>query len=407
MARAKNKTRADGRLQSKVYIGSGKYKYVYAATSKELQEKINEIKLKLGKGIDVTAERDSFGYWAEKWLKLKKVEVSNGRYVTYTARLKNLDPISYIPISKLRAADIQDIILDLSTFNPTTGKPMAKKTLKEVKQPAAQVIQLAIDNRVTDYNCALAVKIPQEAESHTKEALTDEMQRWIRETPHRAQTAAMIMLYAGLRRGELIPLLWSDIDLKSGTISVNKSVEFINGAPNLKSGGKTDAATRTVFMPKLLIKYLEPLAGNPFALVCPSAHGKLMSDTAWKRLWESYLKELNIRYGDFKNSVLWDGDTAPSKFNPKKVPMLIPEFTAHSLRHTYITMLYKAGVDVLTAKEQAGHADISTTLAIYTHLDSEFKKKTLTKLDDYLASGIEDEDVDQASKGKRKKRNIS
>ena len=215
------------------------------------------------------------------------------------------------------------------------------------------------------------------------------------------------MLYAGLRRGELIPLLWSDIDLKSGTISVNKSVEFINGAPNLKSGGKTDAATRTVFMPKLLIKYLEPLAGNPFALVCPSAHGKLMSDTAWKRLWESYLKELNIRYGDFKNSVLWDGDTAPSKFNPKKVPMLIPEFTAHSLRHTYITMLYKAGVDVLTAKEQAGHADISTTLAIYTHLDSEFKKKTLTKLDDYLASGIEDEDVDQASKGKRKKRNIS
>ena len=115
MARAKNKTRADGRLQSKVYIGSGKYKYVYAATSKELQEKINEIKLKLGKGIDVTAERDSFGYWAEKWLKLKKVEVSNGRYVTYTARLKNLDPISYIPISKLRAADIQDIICLLYT----------------------------------------------------------------------------------------------------------------------------------------------------------------------------------------------------------------------------------------------------------------------------------------------------
>ena len=87
--------------------------------------------------------------------------------------------------------------------------------------------------------------------------------------------------------------------------------------------------------------------------------------------------------------------------------MLIPEFTAHSLRHTYITMLYKAGVDVLTAKEQAGHADISTTLAIYTHLDSEFKKKTLTKLDDYLASGIENEDIDQSANDKRKKRNIS
>lgn len=385
MGRTKNKARSDGRLQSKVYLGDGRYRYVYAATNKELQEKINDIKLKLGKGIDVTADRDTFGYWAEKWLKLKKLEVSNGRYVAYTSRLKNLESINLIPVSKLRSADIQDIILELAEYNPTTKKPMAKKTLKEVKQTAAQVIQLAIDNRVTDYNCALAVKIPAESETHTKEALTDEMQQWIRETPHRAQTAAMIMLYAGLRRGELIPLLWSDIDLKAGTISVNKSVEFIKGAPNLKSGGKTKAAVRTVYIPKLLIDYLAPLAGNPFALVCPSAHGKLMSDTAWKRLWESYMRELNLKHGDFRNSIQWKGAVPTSKFAPEKIPMIIPEFTAHSLRHTYITMLYKAGVDVLTAKEQAGHADITTTLAIYTHLDAEYKKKTLTKLDEYLS----------------------
>ena len=54
-------------------------------------------------------------------------------------------------------------------------------------------------------------------------------------------------------------------------------------------------------------------------------------------------------------------------------------------------MLYKAGVDVLTAKEQAGHADISTTLAIYTHLDAEYKKKTITKLDKYLSGETENE----------------
>lgn len=55
-------------------------------------------------------------------------------------------------------------------------------------------------------------------------------------------------------------------------------------------------------------------------------------------------------------------------------------------------MLYKAGVDVLTAKEQAGHADISTTLAIYTHLDSEYKKKTISKLDKYLSGDTESVD---------------
>ena len=388
MAKIKNKARTDGRLQSKVYIGDGRYKYVYATTQKELAEKVQEIKTKLGKGLDVTAERDTFAYWAEKWLKLKKVQVSYGRYKSYERKVKSLEPIAYIPVTKLRVADIQDVILDLAVYNPHTKEPTARQTLNEVKNTAAQILEFAIENRVIEYNCARAVKIPAESESHTKEALTDEMQRWIRETPHRAQTAAMIMLYAGLRRGEVIPLTWRDIDLENGTITVNKSVEFINGAPNLKSGGKTKAASRCVYIPQLLVDYLRPLKGNPFALVCPSAHGELMSDSAWKRLWSSYITDLNIRYGDFGNSVIWNkgGKREPpkSKHGPKKIPIIIPVFTAHSLRHTYITMLYKAGIDVLTAKEQAGHADISTTLAIYTHLDNEYKKKTLTKLDDYL-----------------------
>ena len=153
------------------------------------------------------------------------------------------------------------------------------------------------------------------------------------------------MLYAGLRRGELIPLLWRDVDLSAGTISVNKSVEFINGVPNLKSGGKTKAAARTVYIPQLLVDYLKPLAGNPFALVCPSAKGKLMSDSAWKRLWNSYIAELNFKYGDFGKSIEWnkgkDGSPlkrkAPkSRFTPEKIPIIIPKFTAHSLRHQYV-----------------------------------------------------------------------
>lgn len=392
MARIKNKARADGRLQSKVYIGDGKYKYVYAATQKELAEKVNELKVKIGKGLDISAERDTFAYWAEKWLKLKKLQVSYGRYKSYERKVNSLGSIANVPVSKLRVADIQDVILDLALYNPHTKAPTAKQTLNEVRNTAAQILDLAIENRVIEYNCARAVKVPTGAQSEKREALTDEQQRWIRETPHRAQTAAMIMLYAGLRRGELIPLLWRDINLNDGTITVNKSVEFINGSPNIKSGGKTKSASRVVYIPQLLVEYLRPLAGNPFSLVCSSAHGKLMSDSAWKRLWNSYISELNLRYGDFQNNLKWakKHSSAPtSKYCPEKLPLLIPRFTAHMLRHTYITMLYKAGVDVLTAKEQAGHADISTTLAIYTHLDSEYKKKTISKLDKYLSGGTE------------------
>ena len=390
MPKLQRKKRSDNRLQGKVYIGSGKYKYVYAATQKELGEKIQELKIKLGKGIDISAERDTFGYWAEKWLKVKKMEVSHGRYKSYERKVKNYySTISKMEIAKIRSADIQEIIVESAECNPITGLPTAKQTLKEIKQTAAQILKFAIENRVLDYNCALCVKIPTEAKQETKKALTDEQRLWIDQTPHRAQTAAMIMLYAGLRRGEVIPLLWADINLENGTISVNKSVEFINGKPNIKPGGKTDAATRIVYIPQKLISYLRPLKKPPLELVCPSAKGKLMSDSAWKRLWESYIKELNFRYADFGNSVICAGEKPKSKYSPHKLPILIPKFTAHSLRHTYITMLYKAGVDVLTAKEQAGHSDIQTTLEIYTHLDAEYKQKTISKLDEYLNDGCQ------------------
>ena len=44
----------------------------------------------------------------------------------------------------------------------------------------------------------------------------------------------------------------------------------------------------------------------------------------------------------------------------------------------------KAGVDVLTAKDQLGHSDIKTTLNSSTHLDSIYKLHSMAKLDDYL-----------------------
>ena len=85
-------------------------------------------------------------------------------------------------------------------------------------------------------------------------------------------------------------------------------------------------------------------------LVSCQVSGKLHSETSWKRMWESYMNTMNAKYGDFSSVI----GTAPKK-SQKKRPMIIQTFTPHQLRHTYITMLYLAGVDVMTAKEQAGH----------------------------------------------------
>ena len=72
------------------------------------------------------------------------------------------------------------------------------------------------------------------------------------------------------------------------------------------------------------------------------------------------------------------------KPGPKTLDMTIPPITLHWLRHTFCTLLYLSGVDVVQACAQMGHADVSTTLRIYTHLDSIHKRKSVSKLDAYL-----------------------
>ena len=70
------------------------------------------------------------------------------------------------------------------------------------------------------------------------------------------------------------------------------------------------------------------------------------------------------------------------------LPTKIETFPPHQLRHTYASLLYKAGIDVLTAKEQLGHNNVSATLSIYTHIDSGFKTKNISKLNDYLSPEV-------------------
>ncbi|MGN0620005.1 MAG: tyrosine-type recombinase/integrase [Ruminiclostridium sp.] len=388
----KNKKRSDGRLQAQVYLGNkaGKprYKYVYAASQKELDKKVLEVRQKLGKGLDLTSEKDKFGYWMERWLKLKKISVSAGRYNTYKARANNLQPLYDFRISKLTTSDFQEILIDCATEpNERTGEPYSVATLKEIKNSASQIMKLAVDNRIIDYNPVPAATLPKtQKDKEERRALTDEEQSWIVNTPHRAQTAAMIMMYAGLRRGELLALTWGDIDLKAETIIVNKSVEFTNNRTKIKEGGKTKAATRTVYIPSVLADYLRSVPGEHIGLVVTKKDGRPMTDSAWKRLWDSYLSDLNLKYGDWHNCLQTKGKK-PSKYGPQKKPMLIPRFTAHWLRHTFITLMYMAGVDLLTAKEQAGHEDIETTMSIYTHLDEKYKKKSISKLNEYINSG--------------------
>lgn len=390
MPKKSNTRRADGLISSQIYVGTvdgkRKYKTVYGHTQKEVDEKINLLRLQMRKGIDIASQGDSFGAWKDRWLSIKKTEVGSGSMGMYISSLNHLETLFPISITKITTFDIQAIINSLNIKNPNTKKPTSKKTLKTIIGTISQIFSLAIENRVIDYNPAAYVRLPLSTQANKRHAISEEQRQWIEETPHRAQLASMIMLYAGLRRGELLALTWGDIDITEKTISVNKVVEMKGGKPYLKPFTKTESGMRTIDIPQKLVSFLEQQPRQTL-LVFANQHGTYISSSTWDNIWRSYMLDLNMKYGNFDN-VLTDvskNRIPKSKYDPGGVPIVIERFTAHCLRHTFATMLYFAGVDILTAKEQLGHSNIKTTLEIYTHLDKKFKRNSMDKLDSYLS----------------------
>lgn len=369
--------RADGRFQLNVYIGreNGKSirKTVYGKSPAEVKKKARELQNQVDKGLDVIETKTPFKDCAEKWL--KHLKTSDSQHNLYEYRISVFtDAIGHLPINKIKPVDLQAVIDDVAISNPTTGKPSSKKTISNYIVAVKKLYQFLIANRYIEFNSAESLVVPSEAEKpKERRALTSTEQKWVKEFPHRAQLPAMIALLCGLRRGEISALQWADIDFNDKTITVYKSYDFKN--KKVKST-KTESGVRVIPMPDELIKFLKPIKGKPTDLVVKNTQGRRLTECGWDKMWTAYMNDLNMQYGDI-------GEWKRTKHS-QRPPMSIEPFTMHSLRHTYATILYDAGVDVMTAKKLLGHSDISTTMGIYTHLSAENEKANIDKLNEFL-----------------------
>lgn len=371
----KAKKRADGRYQVQVYLGrdpNGKrlYKYFYGSTQKEVATQAQAYRDALGKGLDPSRQDETFGDLLSALTTKKRAQGLGQKTLEgYAAVQKHYAALALRPAADLRSADFQSALNALADWHD--GRPpLSHRTLTLLYTTAKAAYALAIPE-VLSYNPLDRVVIPAGVPAKQRLPIPPQQQAWVREMPHRAQRAAMLLLYSGLRRGEASALTWADVDLSSRTITVNKSLDFATG--QIKAP-KTAAGVRTVNIPQLLADYLATQQdGCLYVLHTPT--GQRLTATIWKQMWRSYMQDLNVRYG-------YD-DTA-NKFTPGGLPMRIQTFTPHQLRHTFCTLLYFAGVDVLTARDQMGHSNISVTLSIYTHLDKQYKQDSMSKLDSFL-----------------------
>ena len=326
----------------------------------------------------------TFADIAEAWHDKTWGTYKEGTHACYASNYKRaLDEQDGRLAAEVTPSDIEDHLQALA------DRRLSAKTIKTTRTIYKLIYQNAIIDpyysRWVHENPALNAPIPKaKVKAKKREAPEDEIVDAIR----RSATSAYFGLYAmalistGFRRGEALALTWGDIDYESKTVSCREQLLF-RGTAHF-GDTKTESAIRSVpLLPDFEKVLVRPDDAEDDQFIFQSEGGTHLSESTFRRKWNHYCKDMGFRR-------VKSEEPRVSKQGHKYVHVEYENtLTSHVLRHGYATMLYDAGVDVYTAKRLLGHANIETTLAIYTHLSRRKNNESIAKLTAYANNGYQ------------------
>jgi integrase len=182
---------------------------------------------------------------------------------------------------------------------------------------------------------------------------------------------AAIDLGTGLRRGELLALRWSDVDLEGATLRVDRSLEETNAGLRFKTP-KTKHGRRTVSLPAAALEALRVHRRQQLELRMALGSGREPTDALVFCSPEGAPLSPDNLSRDWRRTV-----RAKS----------LPEVTFHALRHTHASILIAQGVDILTISRRLGHGTPAVTLTVYAHLIEKVDTKAAAAIDAAFTKG--------------------
>ncbi|MCH5201091.1 MAG: site-specific integrase, partial [Oscillospiraceae bacterium] len=198
-----------------------------------------------------------------------------------------------------------------------------------------------------------------------------------------------VMLWTGLRVGEVTGLRWCDIDLEKGIIDINHTLVYFSrgkkdGCTFAVNTPKTEAGKRTVPMLPIVKEafLLERQNQQDFEIKCRAniagytdfifvnRFGDVQHQGTLNKALRRIIRDCNYEVLD--------------KHTGKKPPVLLPKFSNHSLRHTFTTRMCEAGVNVKAMQDILGHADAETTMNIYAEATHDLKRAELISFEEFF-----------------------
>lgn len=357
------------------YLGSGKYSWIPLHEDEEEAKKMAlEIEPRAGAGSSTTLSQDkqrTMASFLDEWL---------NHYVSISLKPTTID--SYTMLVNYHWKDAFGEVL-LQDFTPLMfQKYMADKlrsglsptTVRYHRQILIGALDVAVDSNYIEKNPVRATRPPQSVEPDMPVWEPEQSAKFLWEVRnHRLFPLVATALLTGLRRGEILGLLWRNVDLENLRINITQTVVYANNRVVVQPSTKTRKGRRFVSIGMGLASIL-------------ADHRRRQREARKTPRYRDRGYVFPNRFG---------GPIDPHNFSGKMWPNLVksveevPYIPFHSLRHSHLSDMVAAGINLRIISERGGHASVDFTQRRYVKVSDSVHKQAAQKVEDMILGQLE------------------
>jgi len=360
----------DGRWVGEITLEDGRRKPFYGKTRKEAYDKMQNALLEQKQGKLATGPHQKLGDYLERWFEqVHKPTLSDSTVYRYQGILNNhiLPELGHIQLQKLTAQQVQ------AFYTKKTNEGHSASDIVKMHQLLHKALANAVRWRLVSHNVCDDVTVPKRVKYEAHPLTIEEARQLLQAARgHRLETFVILALTTGMRRGELLGLKWSDIDLDQGILQVERTVARIGRLGVIESKPKSAKSRRRIILTRFTIEALTRhrthlvearlKAGerweNTEWVFC-NIYGRRLESAIVQRLFVALLKKAGLAH-----------------------------MRVHDLRHSAATFLLSLGVHPKVVQEILGHSQFSITMDTYSHVLPLMHQEAMDKLNDLFRGFI-------------------
>ena len=365
--------------------GKRKQQWITVGTSKrEAEKQMAELIHQMDTGIFIKPSKTSLSKYLEGWLKgyvWPNLSPRTAEGYESIVRCHLTPALGSIPLVQLKPEHLQRYYSEKLSGGRYDGKGvLSQTTVSHHHTCIHRALKMALKSGQINRNPADAVTPPRPQRSEIHTMTEDDLNTFL-ETAQKTPYYVLFYeaLFTGMRRSELLALRWSDLDLLLCQARVTRSLHHLRTGEIVFRATKTAKARRMVSLP-------------PSAALLLQEHRD--KQEAQRAMLGMSLKEDDLVFSNFEGKPLLP-DTISHAWTKLVKRIGLKGIRLHDARHTHASLLLKQSVHPKIVQERLGHATISTTLDLYSHISPGLQETAAIGFDKMVLSRREKEAVEK------------